>query len=191
MSVFKLFLLVGLSVAAIALGGLYLQNGDSRENPWLKVVIEDPEYGYSNYSAEREDGIGMLKMKMKLIPNIEESKESFLLAYKAEIALNPQALKLKETKHDSDDSLGFLYERYSVDFLISLLDEDGFCLETNFIVREDDKFSYTCPFYDLTPDGKSQTEQAVITSWEISPFLAKRIKQVSIDPYLTKYEKES
>ena len=191
MSALKLFLILGMAMLSIALGGLYFKNRSSVGNQWLDVVLEQEsssEREYSDYWDERENGIGMLKMQVKLIPNIDTSKNNFLLAYKAEIALNPQALKLSEGERHYGNILDFLKGPYDVELWFSLLDEDGFRLDLIWTESDETKISYTCSFSDLTAVGKSQLEQAIITSCEISPLLAKRIKKVSVDPHLKRYK---
>lgn len=190
---FKNFLIVGLSVLAIALVGLYWKKGESLESRWIEVVFkesQDPldalnlERDYSEFWEERPNGIGALKMYVKLLPNIDTSKNSFLLGYKAEMALNSQAENLKEIENENE--FNFSTGQYEVRFWFSLLDEDGFCLESVYTHSKGLSFIYTDNFLNLIPGGDIQTEQVIITSEELSPQLAARIKKVRVDPRLKK-----
>lgn len=200
MSSFKVFLIVVLSVLSIALGGLYFFNEDSHESQWLEVVfgetylasIDAPNLAreYSEYWDKRPNGIGKLQMNVKILPNVDSSKNSFLIGYKAEIALNSHADRLEEWEYKGeyhrDDNI--YSGQYQVRFFISLLDKDGFCLDMIYTDSKETKMFYTKSFLKLIPGGKSQVEQAIIKSKELSPQLAERIKKICVSPVLTKYK---
>lgn len=165
---------------------------------WVEVVYYADRYDpslldrdYSEYWDERSNGIGMLKMSAKLIPSTDSSKDCFFLGYKAEIILNSKALAIKPLP-TLDESKGINYNyaihgEYEISYFFSFLDEDGFNID-NLIHTYDKETtrSFSSGFYKLKPCGASQKEQAVITSKEISPQVASRIKKVRVKAYVTK-----
>ena len=195
MTRFKSILIVWLFVLSIVLVGLNLK-ASPPESRWVEVFFGETlsnlynspnlNHEYSEYWDKRPNGIGMLKMDVKLLPNLDSSKDSFLIGYRAEIALNSQAEKLKEWEPKSDDFISlYTKQRYRVGFFFSLHDEDGFYLSSIYTENEETKRIYTRGFLHLTP-GEPQIEQAIINSNELAPQLAKRIKKVKVTPVLTR-----
>jgi len=128
---FKKILGIGLVILASAFPWCALKAEQDAENGrWLEVYYFYPDSfqaqfrNYSEYREDRPNGIAMLNVSAKLIPDARDSKGDFLFGYKAELAMNSHAEK-------GAINLRFLSEQlseYDIVFSFSLLDEDGFCL---------------------------------------------------------------
>lgn len=188
---FKSFLFVVLMVVVAGVCWLIYEEKCRQEGRWLEVSFEELSFKkkssldrpYSEFWDERPNGIGMLKMDVKLVPGVEDPS-NFIMGYKAEIALNSKVLELEKIPSETEFTSG----AFEVEFWFSLLDEDGFCLELMHTEQQKLSHTYTSCFFDLEPSGSAQIEQVLITSEKLPYSLANRIKKVRVRPSLRRNE---
>jgi hypothetical protein len=142
-------------------------------SPWADYVFDGPH-------QEAPKGVEKMVLSGKWIRPISSPNEGYILAYKAEVALQ----KHEEDKFHKENSYEWPIDSYSVYFHFYFLDENGFCLKDIEATKESIQSFPSFSGIFIRPGEGTDIQQTMLM--EIIPdSLVSRIKKIV---YLPKFK---